>query len=76
MSSARPWPSLPEEDRWVHELMDERLEATWQTSEQCQARAQELRIEAAETDIKGIRDAALILAERYEEAAAARFASA
>lgn len=76
MSSARPWPSLPEEDRWVLELMEERLEDTWQTPEQLQARAKELRVEAAETDIQGIRDAALVLAERYEEAAAARVASA
>lgn len=56
--------------------MEERLEDTWQTPEQLQARAKELRVEAAETDIKGIRDAALVLAERYEEAAAARVASA
>jgi hypothetical protein len=76
MSSARPWPALPEEDRWALELMEELLEDHSQTPEQLQARARELRAEAAETDIKGIRDAALVLAERYEEAAAARVASA
>jgi hypothetical protein len=70
--SARPWPSLPEEDRWVVELMEERLEDTWQTPEQLQARARHLRVEAAETDIKGIRVAALVLADRYEQAAAKR----
>jgi hypothetical protein len=36
--------------------MDERLEDTWQTTERLQARARELRAEAAETDIKGIHD--------------------
>jgi len=76
MSSARPWPTLPEEDRWAIELMEERLRDPWQTPEQLQTRAKELRAEAAEADIKGIRDAALVLAERYEEAAARRLASA
>jgi hypothetical protein len=76
MSSARPWPTLPDEDRWALELMEELLEDNSQTPEQLQTRARELRVEAAETDIKGVRDAALVLAERYEEAAAARVASA
>jgi hypothetical protein len=52
--------------------MDERFRDPWQTPEQLQARAKELRAEAAEAEIKGIRDAALVLAERYEEAAARR----
>lgn len=76
MSSARPWPVLPEEDRWAIELMEERLIDPWQTPEQLQTRAKELRAEAAQAEIKGIRDAALVLAERYEEAAARRLASA
>lgn len=76
MSPARPWPALPEEDRWVIELMEERLEDPWQTPEELEARAKELRLEAAEVDIRGVRGAALVLAERYEQAAAARVASA
>jgi len=40
------------------------------------SRADELRAQAAQTDIEGYRDAALALADRYEQAAAARLASA
>lgn len=76
MSSSRGWPSLPEEDRWAIELMDELLEDESQTPEQLLARARELRAEAAEADIEGIRSAARVLAGRYEEAAAARATSA
>jgi hypothetical protein len=43
---------------------------TDQAPEELRARANELRAEAEATDIKGIRDAALALADRYEEAAA------
>jgi len=39
-------------------------------------RAEELRAQAAQTDIEGYCDAALALADRYEQAAAARLASA
>ena len=56
--------------------MEELLEDNSQTPEQLQARAKELRAEAAEADIKGIRDAAVVLAERYEAAARARVGSA
>ena len=75
MSSAQPWPALPEEDRWAVELMDERLESTEQTREELLARAKELRAEAAASDIKGLRDVVLALADRYEQAAAARVSS-
>lgn len=71
----RQWPDVPENQRWVIELMEERLERTRQTPAELMARAQELRAEAAKTEIKGFRDAALALADRYEEAAAARLAS-
>lgn len=54
----------------------EELEDTWQTPMQLQARAKELRVEAAENDIKGIRDAALVLAGRYEQTAAGHIGSA
>lgn len=57
-------------------MMEERLERTSQPPQELSARAGELRAQAAKTDIKGFRDAALALADRYEEAAAARLASA
>ena len=56
--------------------MEERLEQTGQDPQELSARAEELRIQAAETEVEGFRDAALALADRYEQAAAARFASA
>jgi hypothetical protein len=74
--SKRPWPDIPDEQRWTLELMEERLERTQQTPDQLSARAEELRAQAAETDVKGFRDAAVALADRYEEAATARLASA
>lgn len=55
--------------------MEERLRDPWQAPEQLWARAKELRLEAAETDIEGVRDAALVLAERYQEAAVGRAAA-
>lgn len=75
MSSTRSWPAIPDEHRWVLELMEEQLGTTEQAPEELSARANELRRQAQETDIKGFREAALALAERYEEAAAARLAS-
>lgn len=65
----QPWPSLAEEQRWVLSLMEARLERTSQTPEELLARSQELRAEAAETDIRGFREAALALADRYSDAA-------
>lgn len=73
---ARPWPDIPEEQRWSLELMEERLERTEQPAKELSARAEELRAQAAQTDIAGYREAALALAHRYEQAAAARLASA
>lgn len=71
-----PWPDIPEEHRWSLELMEERLERTTQPARELSARAEELRAQAAQTDIDGYREAALALADRYEQAAAARLASA
>lgn len=68
--------ATPEDSRWALELMEERLEHTEQTPEELSERASELRRQAFETDLAAHRDAALALAERYEEAAAARLASA
>jgi hypothetical protein len=74
--SSHPWPDIPDEQRWSLELMEERLERTAQPPRELSARAEELRAQAAQTDIAGYRDAALALADRYEQAAAARLASA
>jgi hypothetical protein len=70
--TAQPWPDLRGEDRWLTEAMENRLRASTQTPEDLTARARELREQADATDIKGMRDACLALAARYEEAAAAR----
>jgi len=56
--------------------MEERLERTSQPPRELSARAEQLRAQAAETDIEGFRNAALALADRYEQAASARVASA
>lgn len=68
----RPWPPLREEDRWLAELMDQRLRETTQSAEDLRARAAELRAQADQSELKGMRDAALALADRYEQAAASR----
>jgi hypothetical protein len=72
----RVWPDLPEKHRWALELMEKRLKNTTQPARELSARAEELRAQAAQTDIDGYRDAALMLADRYEQAAASRLASA
>jgi hypothetical protein len=73
---SHPWPDIPDKHRWVLKQMEERLEQTTQPPRELSARADELRAQAAQTDIEGYRDAALALADRYEQAAAARLASA
>lgn len=72
MMPARPWPTLRDKDRWLTAAMDERLRTSEQNPDEMRARARELREQAEQSDVKGVRDAALALAERYEEAAAAR----
>jgi hypothetical protein len=74
--AVHPWPEIPDEQRWALELMEERLDRTAQPPRELSARAQELRVQAAQTDIEGYRIAALALADRYEQAAAARLTSA
>jgi hypothetical protein len=70
--AARPWPVLRDEDRWLADAMERRLLESTQSPEEMRARARELRAEAEQSDVKGIRDAKLALAERYEQAAATR----
>ncbi len=70
--AARPWPALRDEDRWLAEAMERRLRDSTQSPEDMRARARELRAEAEQSDVRGIRDATLALADRYEQAAATR----
>lgn len=73
MGPVRPWPEVAEEDQWIIELMEERFERTVLSAERLRARGQELYGEAAQAQAGGHRDALLALADRYEQAAAARF---
>jgi hypothetical protein len=72
MSEIRPWPSLREEDRWLIKAMEERLSGTSMSPEDMRECARELREQAAQSEIDGAREAALALAERYEQEAASR----
>jgi hypothetical protein len=56
--------------------MEEPLKRSSRSPGELSGRAEELRRQAAQTEIKGYRDAAMALADRYEAAAAARFPSA
>ena len=69
---ASPWPDLHEEDRWLTAAKDEQLSNSTQSAAELRARAQELRAQAEHSDIQGVREASIALAERYEEAASAR----
>lgn len=69
MSEVRPWPEgLDEHQRPILQLFEETLESTTQTSEQLRERARDMRDYAAHTDIRGHRETALALADRYEQA--------
>ena len=69
------WPTLNEEDQWLTAAMEKRIRESNQTPEELRAQARELRAEAEQTDINGIRDACLTLAAHYEQAAADRLAA-
>jgi hypothetical protein len=71
----RAWPALQDEDRWLTDAMERRLRDSTQSAEQLRARARDLRAEAEQTDVRGIRDATLALAERYEQAATVRLSA-
>jgi hypothetical protein len=55
--------------------MDSRLRESTQSADELRGRAHALRAEAEQSDEPGIRDAALALAERYEQAASARLSA-
>jgi hypothetical protein len=71
----RPWPELRDEDAWLIEAMEARFANGHRSPEELRARAGELRERAERSEITGIREAALALAERYEEAAASRLSA-
>ncbi len=73
--AVRPWPTLPDEDRWLADTMDRRLRDSTQSAERLRSRAHELRTEAERNDVSGIRNTALALAERYEQTATARLSA-
>jgi hypothetical protein len=76
MSSVEPWPDVAPEARWATEMMDELLASTTRSSDELLDRARELRAKAATTDIDAYRSAYVKLADRFEQAAAARLANA
>lgn len=71
MRSVDTWPGVAPEGRWATELFDELMEMTDRTPAELRARAGELRMQADTTEIAGYRAAALQLAARYEDTAAA-----
>lgn len=70
--SVRPWPSLRDEDRWLTEAIDGRVSESGMSPDEIRARAQELREQAAQSEVDGAREAALALADRYDREAATR----
>ena len=75
MADVKPWPKALDAHPEVVELFEETLASSTQTSDEMRARARELRDFAEQTDVLGYPEAAIALAERYEEAAEARVAS-
>ena len=63
------WPDLRDEDRWLIAAIEERLNSSDLSPDELRTRARELRTQSMQRDVKGVRDAAVALAERYEEAA-------
>ncbi len=69
------WPHLIDEDRPLIDAMERQVHESRQSVEELRARACELRDEAAATDISGIRDTKLALADCYEQEAVSRVAA-
>lgn len=69
------WPELFDEDRWLTGAFERQLREGRKSAEQLRARARALRDDAAASDIKGVRDAKLALADCYEQTAASRVAA-
>jgi hypothetical protein len=66
---------LHDEDRWLTEAMERQLLESTQSVQEMRARARELRTRADQSELKGMRDATLALADRYEQAATARLSA-
>jgi hypothetical protein len=64
-----------DEDRWVIDAFERQLREGRKSVEELRKRARELREEAAAAEIKGIREACLALADRYEQEAVSRVAA-
>lgn len=73
--ASRPWPAVNDEDRWLIDDFEQGLASDDRSAEQLRERAQELRQQAADSDEKGVQDASLAMAERYELAADARLST-
>jgi hypothetical protein len=71
----RAWPELPDIDRWLIDAVERRLRDNTQSADQLHDRARSLRAEAEQTDVAGVRETTLALAERYEQAATARLSA-
>jgi len=69
---ALTWPTLNDGDQWLTAAMEQAMRESNQTPEELRAQARKLRAEAAETDVKGIREACLTMAANYELVAAER----
>jgi hypothetical protein len=69
------WPTLNPGDQWLTAAMEKAMWESNQTPAEMRAQARKLRAEAAEADIKGIREACLTLAANYEQVAAERLAA-
>lgn len=70
--ASRPWPRLEDEHEWLIDDFERRLAEDDRSPEELREVASELRQQAADSDIKGVHDASLAMAERYEQAAGAR----
>lgn len=68
----RPWPSLEEEDAWLIGAFEEQIARGDRSPDELRQRACELRQQASDSEFKGMQDASLAMADRYEAAAAAR----
>lgn len=75
MASVTWPPYLLDEDRELIDAMERQVHESRQSIEELRGRASELRAQAAATDIKGVRDAKLALADCYEQEAASRVAA-
>jgi OAR motif len=75
MASVTWPPRVIDDDNWVLEAMERQVHESRQSVAELRRKAREHREQAAATDIKGVRDAKLALADLYEQEAASRVAA-